>query len=123
MSHKAGIYNEMFQLPIEGKVTSTMVGELWEAIMPAIIHAEEVEIEIDLLHVTEIDFAGLLLMVEMKLTAISYGKSLRFIRYSTPVAEILGLSDLTDFFSVPRFSKESILEKLGQIPDYMRERE
>ena len=98
-----------------------MLGELREAILSVIDRADE--IELDLLHVAEIDFAGLLLMVETKLTAISRGKTLRFIAYSKPVAEILGKSGLTDFFSIPQFSKENILQKLGQIPDYLGKQE
>jgi anti-anti-sigma regulatory factor len=121
MSHKPGICSEKFQFPIEGKVTSLMLGELREAILSVIDRADE--IELDLLHVAEIDFAGLLLMVETKLTAISRGKTLRFIAYSKPVAEILGKSGLTDFFSIPQFSKENILQKLGQIPDYLGKQE
>ena len=123
MSHKAGICNEIFQFPIEGRVTRFMVGELREAILPVIVLADETKIEIDLLQVTEIDFPGLLLLVETKLTAISLGKTLRFIRYSTPVAEILGISGLTDFFNLLQFDKESILLKLEQVPDYLGEQE
>lgn len=100
-----------------------MVGELREAILPVVVLADEIEIEIDLLHVTEIDFGGLSFLVEMKLTAISLGKTLRFIGYSKQIAEILGISGLTDFFSVQQFNKESILQKLGQVPDYMSERD
>jgi anti-anti-sigma regulatory factor len=121
MSHKARFCNEIFQLPIEGRVTRFMVRELREAILPVIVFADEIKIEIDLLQVSEIDFPGLLLLVETKLTAISLGKTVRFIRYSTPVAEILGRSGLTDFFSVPQFDKVSILQKLEQVPDYMGE--
>jgi anti-anti-sigma regulatory factor len=123
MSQKAGNSNGLFRFPIEGRVTRLMVGELKEAILPVVILADEIEIEIDLLHVTEIDFGGLSLLVEMKLTAISLGKTLRFIRYSKPVAEILGRSGLTDFFSVQQFNKENILQKLGHVPDYMGERD
>lgn len=123
MSHKAGNCNEIFRIPIGGRVTRLMVRELREAILPGIVLADEVEIEIDLSHVIEIDFGGLSLLVETKLTAISLGKRVRFIRYSTPVAEILGMSGLTDFFSVPQFDKESILQKLGQIPDYLGKQE
>ena len=100
-----------------------MVCELREAILPGIVLADETEIEIDLSQVTEIDFGGLSLLVETKLTAISLGKTLRFIRYSTPVAEILGISGLTDFFSVLQFDKESVLQKLEQVPDYLDGRE
>lgn len=123
MSHKAGSCNELFQLPIEGRVTRFMAGELREAILPVIVLAEEIEIEIDLLHVTEIDYVGLLLLVETKLTAISLGKTLRFIGYSTPVVEILGISGLTDFFSVRQFDRDNILQMLERVPDYMGERE
>jgi hypothetical protein len=123
MSHKAGNCKETFRFPIEGRVTRFMVGELREAILPVIVLADEIEIEMDLLHVTEIDFAGLLLLVETKLTAMSLGKTVRFIRYSTPVAEIVWISGLMDFFSVPQFNRESILQKLGQVPDYLGEQE
>jgi anti-anti-sigma regulatory factor len=123
MSQKAGDSKEIFRFPIEGRVTRLMVGELREAILPVVVLAEEIEIEIDLLRVTEIDFGGLSLLVEMKLTAMSLGKSLRFIRYSKPVAEILGISGLTEFFGAQRFNREIILQKLGQVPDYMSEQE
>jgi anti-anti-sigma regulatory factor len=99
------------------------VRELREAILPVIVLAEEIEIEIDLLNVKEIDFAGLLMLVEIKLTAISLDKTVRFIRYSQPIAEILGKSGLTEFFSIQRLDKEIILHKLGQIPDYLSEQE
>ena len=123
MSQKAENSNEIFRFPIEGRVTKLMGGELREAILPVVVLAEEIEIEIDLLRVTEIDFGGLSFLVEMKLTAMSLGKTLRFIRYSTPVAEILGISGLTEFFSFQRFNKEIILQKLAQVPDYMSEQE
>ena len=121
MSHKAGNCSEMFRFPIEGRVTRLMVQELREAILPVVVLADEIEIEIDLSHVTEVDFGGLSLLVETKLTAISLGKKLRYVRYSTPVAEILGMSGLTDFFSTPQFDKDSILQKLEQVPDYLGE--
>ena len=121
MVHRAGFRSEIFQIPIEGKVTSCMVGELREAILPVIVQAHE--IEIDLLQVAEIDFAGLLLMVETKLTATSQGKALNFIGYSRPVAEILGMSGLTEFFCTSRLDKENILLLLDQIPNYMGGRE
>ncbi len=121
MSHKAGVCNELFQFSIESKITSFMVGELREAILPVIAYADEMEIEIDLLHVDEIDFEGLLLMVEIKLSALSQGKALRFVRHSRAVAEILWISGLIEFFSTPRFCRESALLKLGQVPDYFEE--
>lgn len=76
-----------------------MVGELREAILPVIYRSQEVEI--DLSQVGRIDFAGLLLMVDVKLTALAQGKTLRFCRYNPAVAELLEASGLTDFFGVP----------------------
>jgi ABC-type transporter Mla MlaB component len=67
MLRKTG--GEVFRFSIEGKVTSSMVGELKEAILPVISRSHE--IQIDLSTISEIDFAGLLLMVDAKLTASS----------------------------------------------------
>ncbi len=105
MADKIETGGEVFRLSVEGAVTSHMVGELREAIFPAITRDQEVEteIEIDLSRVSEIDLAGLLLMLELKLAASSCGKALRFIEHSRPVAEIMRLSGLADFFGVSHF--------------------
>ena len=109
MLRKAKICSEVFQLSIEGNVTSCMVDELREAILPVIGKSQE--IEIDLSQVAGIDFAGLSLMVDAKLTALAQGKELRFIRHSKPVVEILESSDLVGFFSVPQFGGEGARQK------------
>jgi anti-sigma B factor antagonist len=108
MARKIEISGEVFQFSVEGEVTSCMVGELREAIFPAITHDQEIEteIEIDLSRVSEIDFAGLLLMLEIKLTASARGKALRFIGHSKPVTEIMKLSGLADFFGASHFYRE-----------------
>lgn len=108
MARKIETGGEVFRFSVEGEVTSSMVGELREAIFPAIIRDQkiETEIEIDLSRVSEIDFAGLLLMLEIKLTACARGKALRFIGHSKPVAEIMKLSGLADFFGVSHFFRE-----------------
>lgn len=108
MARKIEISSEVFQFSVEGEVTSCMVGELREAIFPAITRDQEIEteIEIDLSHVSEIDFAGLLLMLEIKLTASARGKALRFIGHSKPVTEIMKLSGLADFFGTSHFYRE-----------------
>lgn len=76
-------------------MTASMVGELGEAIRPAIAAAEK--IEIDLSRVSEIDFAGLRLMVEAKLDAIEMDKRLRFTGHSEPVVEILRSYEMGGF--------------------------
>jgi anti-anti-sigma factor len=87
---------QVMQFPIEGEMTIFMVQELREAIMPAI--AQNNEIEIDLTRVTDIDAAGLQLMVAIKLEAILRGKTLRYVGHSKPVLDMIDLCDLGSFF-------------------------
>ena len=101
MMRKTKDSGEVFQFSIEGQVTSCMVAELREAILPVISRSQEIEIDLSL--VSNIDLAGLLLMVDAKLTALSQKKTLRFIRYSKPVTEIMELSGLVGFFDFSRF--------------------
>lgn len=98
MVSKVKMKEEIFRFSIEGKVTACMVEELGEAILPVISYSQE--IEIDLSRVSEIDLAGLRLMVDAKLEAISRDKKLRFTGHSKPVAEIMGLFDLGGFLGV-----------------------
>ena len=98
MVHKAKMDSDIFRFSIEGKVTSCMVEELEEAILPAIVYSRE--IEIDLSQVSEIDLEGLRLMVDAKLEAISRDKMLRFTGHSKPVADIMGLCNLGGFFGI-----------------------
>ncbi len=93
---------EVFRFSIEGKVTHGLVGELKEAILPAISKSQE--IQIDLSTISEIDFTGLLLMVDAKLTAIESGKALQFVGHSKAVIEILEISGLEGFFGISRCS-------------------
>jgi anti-anti-sigma factor len=87
---------QVMQFPIEGEMTIFMVQELREAIMPAI--AQNDEVEIDLTSVTDIDAAGLQLMVAVKLEAILRGKTLRYVGHSKPVLDMIDLCDLGSFF-------------------------
>ena len=59
------------------------------------------EIDIDLSSVTEIDSAGLQLMVLAKLEAVARNRVLRFDGHSKAVMEILDLADLAGFFGDP----------------------
>lgn len=88
-----------FRLAVEGEMTAPLVEELKEAILPVIAHSWE--IEIDLSQVSEIDCAGLLMMMAVKLEAITWGRDLYFTGYSEPVMEMLGLWDLGRLFNAP----------------------
>jgi len=59
------------------------------------------EIEIDLSHVTEVDGAGMQLLIAAKREAILHGKSLRYVGHSKPVLDMLDLCDLVGFFCDP----------------------
>jgi len=59
------------------------------------------DIEVDLGDVTEIDSAGLQLMVMAKREATALGKKLRFTQHSAPVLDLLDLCDLGGFFGDP----------------------
>lgn len=85
------------QFAVEGEMTIFRAAELKAAMLPEIARAAQ-EIEIDLSRVTEIDSAGLQLMVAAKLEAILRGKELHFTGHSRPVMEILDLCDLGGFF-------------------------
>lgn len=99
-----------FRLAIEGEMTNSMVGELKEAILPAIAHSWETEI--DLSQVSEIDSAGLLMMAEVKLEAIAWGRELYFTGHSEPVMKMLCLWDLGRLFNAP---VATIFDKLDSI--------
>jgi anti-anti-sigma factor len=87
---------QVMQFPVEGEMTIFMAQELREAIMPVI--AQNDEIEIDLSRVTEMDAAGMQLMVSAKLEAILRGKTLRYVGHSKPVLDMIDLCDLGSFF-------------------------
>ncbi len=60
--------------------------------------ASDKELELDLCNVTEIDTAGLQLLILAKREAALTHKSLKFIMHSKPVLDILELANLTTTF-------------------------
>ncbi len=81
---------------IEGEMTIYRAAELKDTIKPHIDHAGV--IEIDLSKVSEIDSAGLQLLIAAKLEAMIRDKQLHFVGHSKPVLELLDLCDLGGFF-------------------------
>ena len=88
--------NEIARFQIDGEMTIFRATELREKIMQLISGNDGVEI--DLSHVTEVDGAGMQLMVSAKLEAILRGKTLRFSGHSKPILDMLDMSDLGGFF-------------------------
>jgi anti-anti-sigma factor len=89
----------VFHFDIEGEMTIFRAEELKEAILPLIANNDE--IEIDLSKVTEIDGAGLQLMISVKLEAWQHQKELHFIGHSAPVTSAIDICGLSNFFGDP----------------------
>lgn len=96
MSHTDNTDQKTVQFAVEGEMTIFRAAELKAAMLPEIARGQE--IEIDLSRVTEIDSAGVQLMVAAKLEAILRGKELHFTGHSKPVMDMLDLCDLGSFF-------------------------
>ncbi len=96
MSRKEKSDEKAVQFAVEGEMTIFRAAELKAAMLPEIERGQE--IEIDLSRVTEIDSAGVQLMVAAKLEAILRGKELHFTGHSKPVMDMLDLCDLGGFF-------------------------
>lgn len=84
---------------IQGEMTIYRAAELKKSLIDHILSHKE--IEIDLSQVSEVDSAGLQLLILAKLEASARNKMLRFENHSPAVMEILDLSDLTGFFGDP----------------------
>jgi anti-anti-sigma factor len=90
---------EIIHLSIEGEMTISQAAELKKMIVPALTSNQD--IEIDLSRVTELDSAGLQVMVSSKLEAIVRGTQLSFVGHSPAVREVLDLCDVGGFFGDP----------------------
>lgn len=72
-----------------------------ERLIDAIHRAQGTEIEIDLSEVSEIDTAGLQLMVMAKRLAAEHGKAVLFAGHSSAVLQLLDLCGMSGFFGDP----------------------
>jgi anti-anti-sigma factor len=88
-------------LAISGEFTIFTAASLKTSLIDAIVQAETPDIDVDLSNVTEIDTAGLQLMVMAKREAASQSKRLHFSGHSGPVLDLIDLCDLTGFFGDP----------------------
>lgn len=87
------------KMQIEGEMTIFAAQELKDSMLPPLLRARITEI--DLSQVTEIDSAGLQLMLLAKLESMTRGNTLRFTGHSQPVQEMLDLTDMVGFFGDP----------------------
>lgn len=90
---------EKVSLNIEGDMTIYRAANLSEDIAQALDSGRDVEI--DLSRVSEIDGAGLQLMLAAKRESKERGSSLSFVGHSPVVREVLDLCDLGEYFGDP----------------------
>ena len=99
MPRRAKANEKVLQLKIEGEMTIFRATELKDAILPLILSIQE--IEIDLSRVTDIDAAGLQLMISAKIESWEHNKTLRFTGHSAAVTDAIDLCGLSAFFGDP----------------------
>ncbi|MGN5149033.1 STAS domain-containing protein [Aeromonas enteropelogenes] len=86
-------------LTLPDDVTIYTVAELKEALSPLLHQGQE--LELNLANVTEIDSAGLQLLLAAKKTALANGYPLHLVWHSHVVLELLELCQLSGFFGDP----------------------
>ncbi len=89
-------------LCIEGELTIYRAAELKQALLEALQQCEE--LDIDLSAVSEIDTAGIQLLIAAKKAAQAAGKALRLNALSDAVIEVFALLDLGGYFGDPQGS-------------------
>lgn len=86
-------------LCVDGEMTIYTATEIKLRLMEALTRAER--LEVDLSAVTEVDTAGVQLLILAKQEAVRLGKSLHYLNHSVPVVEILEFCNLTGRFDDP----------------------
>lgn len=86
----------MQTLDIDGDLTIFTVAEQKTRLLNFLASGEQ--LEIDLAKVSEIDTAGLQLLILLKREAARVGKKLSFVMHSQAVLEVLELTQLTGVF-------------------------
>jgi anti-anti-sigma factor len=86
-------------LRIEGEMSIYRAAEFKAVLLDAL--AQSNELEIDLSAVSEIDSAGVQLLVLAKKTAQAQGGQLKLVRHSHAVLEVFELFDLASYFGDP----------------------
>lgn len=86
-------------LHIEGELTIFRAAELLPTVAPE--GSADAPVEIDLSRVTEIDTAGVQLLMLAKKRALAQGRPLRLVAHSAVVSEVFELLNLVAFFGDP----------------------
>lgn len=84
---------------IEGELTIFTATELKLSLLAFLVSGDD--LEINLADVTDIDAAGLQLLILLKREAFHAGKTLKFVMHSKIVLNLLELANLTSAFGDP----------------------
>jgi anti-sigma B factor antagonist len=87
------------RIALDGEMTIYTAASLKTRLLNGL--AENNELEVDLSAVSELDSAGLQLMVLLKREAGDQGKSVRFVDHSQAVLDVLDLTDMGSVFGDP----------------------
>jgi anti-anti-sigma regulatory factor len=87
------------QLALEGELTIYDAAELKDILLSR-LHANTA-LSVDLSGVTELDTAGVQLMLMLQQESLSRGKKLQWKKHSTAVSQLLGLLNLGSTFGAP----------------------
>ena len=88
------------RIAIDGEMTIYRAAELKERLIDALAESDAV-LEVNLAGVTEIDTAGLQVLMLVKREAAATGRTLRLLSHSRPVVAALELLNLAGFFGEP----------------------
>ncbi|MBS4098787.1 MAG: STAS domain-containing protein [Sulfuricella sp.] len=91
--------DQITRMDIEGELSIFTAAAIRERLLDSL--ADGAEIEVDLSKVSEIDCAGVQLMVAAQREATARSKSLRFVSYSPAVLELLDLCGISGHFGDP----------------------
>ncbi|MFA5626676.1 MAG: STAS domain-containing protein [Thiohalomonadaceae bacterium] len=86
-------------LRLEGEMTIFTAADIRERLFAPLPRCQQ--IDVDLSQVSELDSAGLQLMVLAKREATILGKEIRFVGHSPAVLDVLELCGLTGYFGDP----------------------
>jgi len=89
----------LLHVALRGELTIATAANVRGDLLEALTTADE--IEVDLAHVTEMDSAGIQIMVAAKREATARSKILRFVAHSPAVLDTLDLTDLAAYLGDP----------------------
>lgn len=99
MTRKRQNRHELHQLKLEGEVTIYNAAAMKTTLLDAV--RQHGAIEVDLANVSEMDSAGVQLLLLAKRESLKQEKALRLVRHSEAVLEIFNLYQVNEYFGDP----------------------